>query len=64
MIVHPRPLPSRPLASLVGRVPSEVPGLAYYSTLVALKEPVRPALRLSAEDQALDLMFGYYTPQD
>ena len=64
MTVHPRSLPSRPLTSQSGRAPAEVPGLAYYSTLAALKVPAMPQVRLSAEVQALDQMFGYYTQPD
>ena len=64
MTVHPRSLPSCPLASQSGHVPVEVPGLAYYSTGADLTAPVRPQVQLSIEAQALDQMFGYYSQPD
>lgn len=64
MTVHPRSLPSRAFASQPGSAPADVPGLAYYSENVPVTVPTKPPARLSPEAQALDLLFGYYTPQE
>lgn len=64
MTVHPRSRPTRPPALHPGHGPAEVPGLAYSSAVTSLQAPTRPRVRLSAEAEALELMFGYYTQPD
>ncbi len=59
MTLHPCPLSSRP-----GPVPTEVPGLAYYAAPGIKAVRPRPEVKASAEQQALDVMYGYYTLQD
>ncbi len=59
MTLHPRSLPGTPRPQ-----PFEIPGLAYYSALAATPAaPVSPPAQ-SAAVEALDAMYGYYSPQD
>ena len=63
MTLHPRSLPGTPRPQ-----PFEIPGLAYYSALVATPAappaaPVSPPAQSTAA-AVLDVMYGYYSPQD
>lgn len=59
VLLHPRNLPAK-----LACVAPEVPGLAYYTALA--EKPTRQGNlpRRSAAAEALDLLYGYYSPQD